>query len=229
MIHPSTLKLHQYRYGELGPADAAELRAHVDGCERCRERLRAQEAQRAEFVAMPVPDAIRELGPAPEPWWRRLRAWWVAAALIPAAAAGLLLARPLITAPQPTEVSDTRTKGEAPALEVWVDRAEGVRVVGEGERLQAGDRVQPYFDPRGAPYVTFAGSDGGEIEVYRTVAVERPGLQPTPFALTLDDAPGPQWLYAVGSDEPPDPEQVRRAIGSNEPGSRTYRIRIDKE
>lgn len=229
MSHPSTLKLHQYRYGELDAAASAELRAHVDACASCSERLRAQEAQRAEFVALPVPDAIRELEAAPVPWWRRLRWALVAGALIPAAAAALLLARPLLTGPVAPEIADTRTKGEAPALEVWVEGPEGLRVIGEGERLGAGDRVQPYFDPRGSPFVTFAGSDGGDVEVYRTVAVENPGLQPAPFGLTLDDAPGPQWLYAIGSDAPLDVEAVRQAIGSNEAPSQTYRVRIDKE
>ena len=70
MNHVTTLDLHRLRYGELDKARAAEVRAHLDGCPMCTERLQAQHAMRAEFEVRPVPAALREASKRPRvPSW----------------------------------------------------------------------------------------------------------------------------------------------------------------
>ena len=99
---------------------------------------------------------------------------------------------------------EIRFKGELPALEVWVGTEAGLRPLRSGERVSEGTRVNLVFDARGHRLATLAGQDGtGSVEIYDTLDVAgQTGLIEAPFALELDDAPGPQAFFLLVHDEP---------------------------
>jgi len=219
--HVNTLRLNQYRYGELEGSAADSVRAHLEVCDACRARLQAQQNHRAEFVLSPVPDAILSLSASDQPRWPR---WWGVWSTGLAAVAALTLA--WVIAPRSTEVDGaeipevTRVKGDYPTIEVWLETPEGARPLHEDEALQPGSVVQLLYDPQGAAMVTLVGRDGtGAIEVYRTLEPSADHLQVAPFGLTLDDAPGPQEFFVLTHADPMRPSQVRQVVsaGSTEP------------
>ena len=198
--HPSTLTLHKLRYNELPPAQEDALRVHLRECAECSGRLGAQESHRAAFVAAPVPEALRAPPPAPAPWWRRM--WWVAP--LAAAALALLTLVPTTTttetaeSPPPTE----RIKGAAVALEAWLDTPQGPRLLDDGAVVAEGDTIQLRFDPGPHRYVSLLGEDGaGAVQLFGTLAADGGEIQRAPFALRLDESPGPQLLYAIYTDQ----------------------------
>lgn len=227
--HISTLKLNQYRYGELDDTVSAEVRAHVDACDRCARRLQVQQAAREDFVLQPVPAALLDAaapGPANNTRWFRM----LAPALI--AAAALFLVMPAIrTAFEAPQTEDRiRLKGLLPELEVWVGTDAGPRPVRDGEVLQPGDRVQLLYNPRGAALVTLAGRDGaGVTEVYKTFAPDERGLQPAPFALTLDDAAGPQEFWVITSEEPLSQQEILDRIEARVNDDSARSVSVPKE
>ncbi len=158
MRHPSTLTLHRLRYGELDAEAIRELEAHLDRCATCRERLRAQRADRAAFELAPLPPSIRAAAAPPSLGWRWARV------LIPAAS----LAAALSLLPVPEEASRAisepaleagRTKGAGADLEVWLEDGDRARPLGAGDTVRAGDRVQLRYRAGGG-WVSFAGVDG---------------------------------------------------------------------
>ena len=62
--------------------------------------------------------------------------------------------------------------------------------------------------------MSFAGQDGtGVFEVYGTVRAPDPdALVVAPFALTLDEAPGPQRFFALAHDAPASEDELRAAL-----------------
>lgn len=225
-MHVSTLKLHQLRYGELSPEVAGELRAHLDGCDTCRDRLHAQQATRAEFVTMPIPAAIQELEAKPSPWlWLRelLSGGWGSPGMVAVALLALLVVGRLVGFGE-VEHEGVRYRGVAPEMEVWLGTEAGARVLGTSDALRSGDQVQLVFDPKGAGWVVLAGRDGTEnLEVYDNSPVVTEGLQSAPFSLTLDDAAGPQAFFIVTSSLPLTEAEVAEAIAGA--GEGTVQVR----
>ena len=204
MNHISTLRLHQFRLGELAPDASAAVQTHLVDCDTCASRLGHQRDLRLAFHREPVPAALL---PAPA-WTHRLRTWWLAAALVPALGATALVAS--AGAPVPDGVYP---KGVHNALEAWVQTGGTARPVYTGERVRAGTRVQLKFDPGSHRFVTLAGRDAtGVVEVYGTVPAQGPGLADAPFALTLDNVAGDQAFYAVLTDTRPDPTWVTSVV-----------------
>ena len=229
--HLSTLTLHQLRFGELGGEPLQAARAHLQTCDRCSARLAVQQRERDSFVLQPVPEALREGSgrrPAWARWLRELSPFLVAAA----AAAVLFTVVPVLRlATTPPEIEQAvRTKGALPAVEVWVDIGQGPRPIRPGERLQAGDRVQLKYDPRGAAYVALAGRDGaGLVEIYGTFPVAEGGLVAAPFGLMLDATPGDQELFVLTSDRALTPTEVKDALTRRVSGVRVMRSVVPKQ
>ncbi|MFT4627721.1 MAG: hypothetical protein ACI8PZ_006408 [Myxococcota bacterium] len=223
--HVSTLDLHRMRYGELSPEQGQVLRSHIAGCELCAERERVQHADRAGFVLTPLPPSIAALEPPP----RISRRWWSGLALLLAAAVALVVVLPQLSgAPDtPTE----RAKGSTPDLEVWIATETGPRPLRADEALRAGDTVQLLFDPHGASEVWLAGRDGaGTVEVYGRVTPDGEGLQPAPFALTLDDTPGAQEFVVLIPNARIDAMDVKMWLSRNvDPPGEWTRLRVRKE
>jgi len=204
--HVSTLKLNQYRYGELDGLACDAVRDHIDTCERCAARLQVQERAREEFVLQPLPASIAgEAKPA------NTSRWFARIAPLFAVAAALLFVSLFVL--NPTD-DGLRAKGELPEIEVWVGTDAGPRPLRSEEKVSAGDRVQLLYNPQDYALITLVGRDGsGSIEVYGTLEPEVAGkLQPAPFALTLDDATGPQEFWVVASDTPLNDGDIEDAI-----------------
>ncbi len=208
MNHVSTLRLHQFRLGELTPAVADTVHAHLATCEACANRLGHQRELRLAFQREPIPIAIL---PAPT-WMDRLRSWWWAAALVPVLAATVLAVN-VAPADAGSTAETTRPKGPTAGLEAWVQTGSTARPVYTGEHVRAGTRIQLKFNPGSHRFVTLAGRDAtGSVEVYGTLAADGPGLATAPFALTLDDTVGEQAFFAVLTDSRPDPGWITSLV-----------------
>jgi anti-sigma factor RsiW len=204
MNHVTTLDLHRLRYGELDTARAAEVRAHVDGCPMCTERLQAQHAMRAEFEVRPVPAALREASKRP-----RVPSWvW---ALLPGLMVAALALVVVLPADVGTSYEDVRYKGGGVELLL-----EGKGVVDpEATRVHAGDRVQVRVAPghAGQAWVT----DGHQV--LGTFPVEAGKATLAPFSLTLDGQPGAEHLVVLVSREMLQDDQIQRIlVGRRMPG-----------
>ena len=224
--HPNTLTLHRLRYGELSGDEELALRAHLDGCPDCADRLRSQENHRAAFALQPVPPAIAALGAKPEkrPWWRLA---WVPALLV-AAAALFVVQVPTTTEGELTE--EIRTKGAGVGLEAWLDTEPAARALSDGDEVEPGDTIQLRFRDREGGWVSFAGMDGrGDVEVYGSLPAEAsPEWRNAPFALTLDDSPGPQRFYAVFTFDRPSDHAVERALLGGDDRAIVEVVRLEK-
>jgi hypothetical protein len=228
MSHVSTLTLHRHALDELDEAQAAEVHAHLASCERCASRLAVMQAEAAGFDEA-LPPALQGLqppveastpSPTPAHWLRLLRR--LGPALAAAAAAVLLVLALPSTGP---DDDGTRTRGELPLLEVWIDAPAGARPLRAAESLAPGDRVQLLYDAQGAARVGLAGRDGTDaIEVYGVVRPPGPGLHPAPFGLALDDAPGPQEFFVVPGDDALDEATVRARVLADHPSVRSVRL-----
>ncbi len=207
MSHISTLRLHQFRLGELPDADDAALRVHLADCALCAGRLGSQHATQLAFARLPMPSAL-----VPKPtMWERLGAMRWLFVVAPVFAALFLTVRlgPSIVDPVAPGEPDGRTKGVHPGLEAWVQTGQSTRPLYAGEKVRAGTRVQLKYDARGHRFVTLAGRDSvGNVDVYGTLDGAGAGLQTAPFSLTLDDAKGEQAFYAILTDTRPASNEV---------------------
>ena len=214
MNHVSTLDLHRLRYGELDKARTAEVRAHVDGCPVCTERLQAQHAVRAEFEVRPVPAALRDAARRP-----RVPTWvW---ALVP----GLLVAALAFVVVLPTDVSssyeDVRYKGGG--VEILLE-GQGV-IDPDATRFHAGDRIQVRIAPghAGQAWVT----DGHQV--LGTFPVEAGKATLAPFSLTLDAEPGTEELVVLVAREKLRDDQIQRIlVGRRMPGVDVTYVELQK-
>lgn len=89
-LHPDIERLSAYLEGELSPAEAQELQAHLDACPACREDLAQFQAMLADLKSLPTlsapPDFVGkvmervEREPVPVlslgvVWWKKLMGW----------------------------------------------------------------------------------------------------------------------------------------------------------
>lgn len=224
MSHLNTLALHQLRLGELGPAEKALADAHLAACPRCRERAGVQQAARARFEAAPVPPVLLALStPANRP---HRRATAAATSLVAMAAALWLVVASALRAPTDDGV---RTRGEAPALELWFRSDAGVRVVHPEDRLGEGDVVQLKYGTDGAAFAVVAGRDlDGAIEVYGALPLQA-ALTEAPFALTLDATPGTQEFFLVTGGSSFGADEARAAIRGEREDLDVTSVSVQKE
>lgn len=225
--HLSTLTLHRLRYDELHGDELRQARAHLETCESCRGRLGAQLAFRRAFeaapprLALPADPALRTLG-------QRLRAldlrWLWAPALALAAAVLLILPGRLPLGRDGgggAHVEDGRVKGAAGVLILVEERG----VLGEGEAVHPGDRLQLRLPP-GSGAEAWVGDRDGPIGRF---ALSPDGPTLSPFALTVDAEEGDEELILVLSAEPLDRQAAGQAMkGKVIEGVRVQRIRLRK-
>ena len=217
--HLSTLRLHQYRYGELSDAEEEEARAHLDACALCSERLSAQLVERAAFEARPVPEALRDMPPAPA---NDNRAWLRSLSLIAAVAAVLVavIAQPW-NPPDAEPLSGIRPKGHIAAshIEAFRDSATGPVSLGDGSEVRAGDRIQLRVQRPPKPWVTIAGVDGsGSASVFGSWQPSSSGWEPAPFGLTMDETMGTESIYIIYTATEPNRAALRAELVNGDPG-----------
>ena len=188
----SDLQLDRLRVGELSPAQAAVLEAHLAECNGCRARHAALELEHGALAAQLPPFGARAAAPAR----RRGAPWLAAGSLVAAAAAAVfMLQRP----PDAPSEPGARTKGGAVALD-WVVR--------RGDRVFAPDPAQPVFPgdalrfgvrAQAAGQAAVLSLDGARhASVYHDwAAVDAGARQLLPGAVELDDVLGDEHLYGV--------------------------------
>lgn len=195
-----------------GEREAAE--AHAATCPRCRAELEGVASARARFQARVFPRTreavVARAASLPSRW--RL-AWPLGLVAAVGAAAVLLVVAP---APDP----ELRAKGAS--LAAFALRDGKVFEVAERGQLRPGDRLRFVARGGGAAFVLVASVDGRRsVSVYYPSTALPPGAQATelPDSILLDDAPGPERIFAVFSDRPvPQAEVVAALRGLAEAG-----------
>jgi hypothetical protein len=197
----------------MGKHSEGELRAaeeHASACPRCRAELDDTARARDRFAQHVFPRtraAVARRGARP-PVWRRLLPPLGLAAAVGGAVAVLLVALP-----DRTPVLQTKGAG---ALSVFALRDERVFAIDDGARLRPGDRIR--FAVQGAAFVLVASIDGRrQVSVYQpSTALGRDAgaVQALPDSIRLDEALGPERIFAFFSDRPVPEAEVSRALAA---------------
>jgi hypothetical protein len=196
----------------------AELRAaeeHARACPRCRAELDDTARARERFLAHIFPRtraAVARRGAGPSRWRRLLPPLGLAAAVGGAAAAGLVL---LVSVPDRGPVLQAKGAG---ALSAFVRRDERVFAIEDGARLRRGDRIRFAVRGGGAAFVLVASIDGRrQVSVYQpstALGPEAGVVIALPDSIRLDEALGPERIFAVFSDRPVPEAEVSRALAA---------------
>lgn len=212
--------------GSAPPAPPA-VAAHLAACERCRQALTDGRADVQRFTASVLPRTLPrvEARARRAPW---LMPFWIATGAAGAAAiAALVLVvaggggkRSSGGAPSSSSVGgggdgELGVKGAgAPTFKVYAQHGNAVIPVHDGTRLRAGDRVRFTVASGQACFVAVASIDGrGTASVYHpSTPVAAGGVTALPDSIALDDAPGPERVYAVFSRQPIERDQLGRAL-----------------
>lgn len=190
----------------LGVLLDAEQRAHLASCAMCRTRADEGEVLRAQ---LPPELRVRTFAAL-----HRRRRFTVAISIVVplmvAAAALLLLVQVRGNDPEKAmdDAPELAIKG-GPALQVYALRDHHVFRITDGDVLAAGDEIRFAVTPAGAGYVLIASVDGrGQATIYvpydgeRSVAIDPRGRTELPGSIVLDDAMGPERVFAVFSTSP---------------------------
>jgi hypothetical protein len=226
MTSPDTVSLHmlrRYHFDELSPAERAQVEAALGADTNARERLARMRASEATFLGKidvaAESVAILEKLDRPAPSFasrffagRRLQlaaAFVVLIAMVP-------IGRAFLTEPA------NRTKGSV-QLEMFVKDEAGVRKGENGMVLHQGDQIQFRYRAVGRRYlfVVSVDSRGVVSPLYpdseaSSIAVRPDGLHTLDGSVILDDAVGPERIFAVFSDEPVSYRSIAEALTKRE-------------
>jgi hypothetical protein len=231
--HPSRHALARHEAGEGSPDERAALGAHLETCPTCAETLAELGRYRVAFQAglsqaeLEARIALRAARPAPRSWWALVR-WPYALGAATATALALLL----VFAPrgdEPGPDSGTRTKGAEFSLSFVIESG-GKPVLAEpGHRLRAGDRIQFLLTAPAGGQLHLVGVDGrGQVSVYFPApGVTPPAFpggagRPVPGSIILDDAPGPERVFALLCSAALGPEELAARVRALAPDPRTW-------
>jgi hypothetical protein len=193
--HLSALALDALALDALPPG--SEAGAHLASCAVCQARAAAARSLRGELPARVM---VRSL----DAIQRRARRGWLVAALVPFALAAAAVALWPAAAPAP----ELGVKG-GPGLMLYARRDQRVFAVGDGAALAAGDELRFAVVPAEAREVMIGSVDGaGHATIYvpygggRSVAIDPRARTELPGSIVLDDAPGPERVFAVFAAAP---------------------------
>jgi anti-sigma factor RsiW len=220
-------ELLRLRFGELAEGEAARIRGHLDGCPFCRARMGELDADEKAFLA--AGDAgiasakILERLEAPSKLEARasgIRALLGGKLLRPLAVAAVLLISAVPAAILLRGEHGTRTKGGGVALEMFVnDPAVGARAARDGAILREGDQIQFRYRADGKRYVFVVSvTDRGVLSpLYPdrpgpSVEIAPAGTHVLAGSVILDDARGPERIFALFSDSPLSFDEVKASI-----------------
>jgi hypothetical protein len=206
-----------------GEAAPEATRLHVEGCPHCGGQLTALTSGREAFVRARPPELFlrqleRRAASAPRPGLRRL---------LPLLAACVPLLALLVLVPGLLHEDGVRTKGDA--FRVVASRAGGApELLGPDAQVRPGDALRFAYEAPEAGHLLVLELDGrGAASVFypygaTTSAPLAAGQRDfLPGSVVLDDAPGPESLFAVFSPRPieaaPLLETLRTQAGRPEP------------
>jgi hypothetical protein len=221
--HLSSPALDALLADQLSGTARAEAEAHLMSCARCRDdaaEARAAQRQFAEVILPRTLARVRSRLVAPPPRWR-----WLAPLGSLAVAAVLIVVGLHI---RDNSEPDLMTKG-APSLRLISRRDGRLFPVQDRSHLRAGDEIrfvvaaapQPYLlvgsidgDGQASIYFPFDGESSGAIDA-RAGRIELPG------SIVLDEARGPERIFALFSDAPLPATRVREALRTVAAGGAT--------
>jgi len=186
------VRLHQLRQLDAGERDA-DLQAHAATCAHCSGRLQGMAIDREAFLreanpAIASAKILEKLATRDRRWVRIL--------------APLLACFALAVFFIPPSPDQNRTKGGA-GLTVFVRGDGGPTAVAPGMPLRAGDQIQLRYAAGGHRYAYIASIDGrGAITPLHAGTVEPSGEHILDGSTILDDALGPERIFAFYADEP---------------------------
>lgn len=191
-----------------GETVSPHVRAHVDACEPCRDRLAAIERETARFRQAELPPWLEA-----RPRRTCVRPLVAAASLL--AAVTLLW---LVRGPVPGERADDaiRLKGGG-ALTVYVRQAERTFVAAPGTRVHPGDALRIALSTPEPAWVAVLGRDAtGQWSTYHPLGdlaepLSAGSEQLLDMALELDAELGEETFVAVFCTGPTDVEAIRSA------------------
>jgi hypothetical protein len=196
----SDLQLDARFTGELEPEVAAQMDAHLEGCERCRVRMARLERARSAFLAPgPVFERPGPRRPSPS-GLRRLRPRW----LMPLSAGAALAAALALAFLPPRESGEPalRSKG-GERIGLFIKRGALVRRGASGAHVQPGDQLRFTYSTDVDRYLAIVSIDGaGKRSLYfpdgaRAARVERADDQPLSSSIVLDDVLGRERVIAL--------------------------------
>ena len=191
---------------KLAGADRSRAEAHLTDCARCRDDVARSRAAQADFCEIVLPRTLARvrsrLSSPAHAWHRRFRSPWTWLAGVATAAAALLL---FVRTPAR---DDILTKGGA-SLRVVARRDGKLFPVADGTRLRAGDELR-FVVSAGARWLLVASIDGdGQASVYypfdgvSSASIDAAGKRlELPGSIVLDQARGPERIFALFSDTP---------------------------
>jgi hypothetical protein len=204
--HVSSFAMDLVQLGAVSAAEQQRIESHLAGCERCRLAVAAAQESRDYFERSVRARGLAKLRTPPRRRW----IWWLVAS--PALAAVVLL---LVFRARPPEFS---IKG-GPAFAIYSRHAGQVSLVHDGDTLHAGDEVRfvavsetlPYLlvcsvdgTRKASIYFPFDGKESGTVELRSRV--ELPG------SVVLDEAAGPERIFALFSSKPITAADARAAL-----------------
>lgn len=207
--HTAPLLLGKLLAGKATEEEVRAAEAHAQACARCREELAEARAAGRRFTESVFPRTL----PAVEARRKPPRSWRLVLplALAATAAVALFVRRPT---PEPPQL---QFKGEG-ALQVFAHRGGESFPVRDGTALRAGDRIRFGVVPGHARFVLVASVDGrGHVSIYQPstpVASGEAPLVTLPDSIVLDDAPGPERIFALFSDRPVEERAVTAALAA---------------
>ena len=207
--HTSPLLLAKLLAAKATDQEVQAVEAHAGGCARCRDELAGARAAGRRFAESVFPRTL----PALEARRPPRRSWRLVLPLALAATAAVVL---FVRTPPP-DGPRFQPKGEG-ALEVFALRGGEPFPVRDGTALRAGDRIRFGVAPGDARFVLVASVDGrGNVSVYQPSTPVAAGGEPLvilPDSIVLDDAPGPERVFALFSDRPVDEPAVTAALAA---------------
>jgi len=219
--HPAPFTIERLVADDLAGGDLQTVRAHVEGCERCRgevARLRADLesfTREVPFLAFAARQRARlERSPSRR---RSLRLAFPLGLGLAAAAAAVLF----VAVPHQADDGYVGIKGAGVALSFTVREGGSLRAGVPGEVVTSGTVLQLSYDAGRHTHLALLGVDGaGAITSYYPDGGDHLAPLPVgpagafPFSLTLDGTPGVERFVAVFADEAAPLAPVRAAVAA---------------
>ncbi len=208
--HVSSFALDMLYLDALSAAERARVESHLSRCDRCRNEADAARDSR-EFCARNI--VPRGMRPARRRSWRR----WTFVG-VPLLAAAIVL---LVLRPRPPEFS---AKG-SPTFSTYLRHNGEVTRLHDGAATHEGDEIRFVAVSETLPYLLVCSIDGaGKASVYfpfdgsESGALALGSRVELPGSVILDEAPGPERVFALFSARPlpaADAVAALRAIGKD--------------
>ncbi len=208
--HPSDLLLARILLGKAAEEERRFVEAHARTCARCRAELEGAREARRRFAQTVLPRTLPalELRLSVRRRWRSLLS-----ALGLAAGAAAALAVVALALPERAPAYQAKGAG---VLKIFGRREGRVFPVEDGARLRPGDQIRFGVEAGGAAFALVASIDGrGQANLYlpsTRLAPDAGPIELLPDSIVLDDAPGPERVFAIFSDRPLDSAQIAEAL-----------------